>query len=108
MTSTTSPMVAFAVPRQGGALVPFAIQCGQEPAEREIYTPVDGYSWKLAKNCVLAAHNTYHGVLTHPTLSVRRCCWPRTATSRRRTLSRCCSGVTSKAPCRSTSSRSSC
>jgi arachidonate 15-lipoxygenase len=60
-----SPMVAFAVPREGGALRPFAIQCGQDPAGREIYTPVDGYSWKLAKNCVLAAHNTYHGVLTH-------------------------------------------
>ena len=60
-----SPMVAFAVPRRGGAIRPFAIQCGQDPAGREIYTPADGYSWKLAKNCVLAAHNTYHGVLTH-------------------------------------------
>jgi arachidonate 15-lipoxygenase len=60
-----APMVAFAVPRDGGAIRPFAIQCGQESAGREIYTPADGYSWKLAKNCVLAAHNTYHGVLTH-------------------------------------------
>jgi arachidonate 15-lipoxygenase len=60
-----SPMVAFAVPRAGGAIRPFAIQCGQHPAGREIYTPADGYSWKVAKNCVLAAHNTYHGVLTH-------------------------------------------
>jgi arachidonate 15-lipoxygenase len=60
-----SPMAAFAVPRNGGAIRPFAIQCGQDPAGREIYTPADGYSWKLAKNCVLAAHNTYHGVLTH-------------------------------------------
>lgn len=60
-----SPMAAFAAPRQGGAIRPFAIQCGQDPAGREIYTPRDGYSWKLAKNCVLAAHNTYHGVLTH-------------------------------------------
>ena len=60
-----APMVAFAVPRDGGALRPFAIQCGQDPAGREIYTPADGYSWKLARNCVLAAHNTYHEVLTH-------------------------------------------
>jgi arachidonate 15-lipoxygenase len=60
-----APMVAFAVPREGGALRPFAIQCGQDPAGREIYTPADGYSWKLARNCVLAAHNTYHEVLTH-------------------------------------------
>lgn len=60
-----SPMVAFAVPDEGGAIRPFAIQCGQDPAGREIYTPADGYSWRLAKNCVLAAHNTYHEVLTH-------------------------------------------
>jgi arachidonate 15-lipoxygenase len=60
-----SPMVAFAVPREGGAIRPFAIQCGQDPAGREIYTPPDGYSWKLAKSCVLVAHNTYHGELTH-------------------------------------------
>jgi len=60
-----SPMVALCVPRRGGPLRPFAIQCGQDPAGREVYTPVDGYSWKLAKNCVLSAHNTYHEVLTH-------------------------------------------
>jgi arachidonate 15-lipoxygenase len=60
-----SPMVAFAVPRNGGPIRAFAIQCGQHPAGREIYTPADGYSWKLAKNCVLVAHNTYHGEVTH-------------------------------------------
>jgi arachidonate 15-lipoxygenase len=60
-----APMAAFYVPRSGGPLKPFAIQCGQDPAGREIYTPADGYSWRLAKNCVLAAHNTYHEVLTH-------------------------------------------
>jgi hypothetical protein len=60
-----APMAAFAVPRNGGAIRSFAIQCGQDPVGREIYTPADGYSGKLAKNCVLAAHNTYHGVLTH-------------------------------------------
>ncbi len=60
-----SPMVAFAVPRSGGPVRAFAIQCGQDPTGREIYTPADGYSWKLAKNCVLVAHNTYHGEVTH-------------------------------------------
>jgi arachidonate 15-lipoxygenase len=60
-----APMVAFCVPRGGGPLLPFAIQCGQDPAGRDIYTPADGYSWRLARNCVLAAHNTYHEVLTH-------------------------------------------
>ena len=60
-----APMVAFAVARSGGPLRPFAIQCGQDPAGRQIYTPADGNSWRIAKNCVLAAHNTYHEVLTH-------------------------------------------
>jgi arachidonate 15-lipoxygenase len=60
-----APMVAFCMPRHGGPLLPFAIQCGQDPAGRDIYTPADGYSWRLAKNCVLAAHNTYQEVLTH-------------------------------------------
>ena len=64
-----SPMVAFAVPRSGGPVRAFAIQCGQDPAGREIYTPADGYSWKLAKNCVLVAHNTYHTVVTHLSLT---------------------------------------
>jgi arachidonate 15-lipoxygenase len=59
-----APMIAFGVGRDG-RLHPFAIQCGQEPAGREIYTPADGYSWKLAKNCVLVAHNTFHEVVTH-------------------------------------------
>jgi arachidonate 15-lipoxygenase len=59
-----APMIAFCVGRDGG-LHPFAIQCGQEPAGREIYTPADGYSWKIAKNCVLVAHNTFHEVVTH-------------------------------------------
>ncbi|MFC4944713.1 lipoxygenase family protein [Pseudonocardia sp. GCM10023141] len=60
-----APMAAFCVPRGGGPLRPFAIQCGQDPAGRDIYSPADGYSWRLARNCVLAAHNTYHEVLTH-------------------------------------------
>jgi arachidonate 15-lipoxygenase len=60
-----SPIAAFAAPRGGGALRPFAIQCGQDPASREIYTPTNGYSWKIAKNCVLAAYNTRHEVLAH-------------------------------------------
>jgi arachidonate 15-lipoxygenase len=58
-------MAAFAAPRGGGALRPFAIQCGQDPAGREIYTPNNGYSWKIAKNCVLASYNTRHEVLAH-------------------------------------------
>ena len=45
-------------PAQRGDDRPLAIQSGQHPAGREIYTPADGYSWGLAKNGVLVAHNT--------------------------------------------------
>ena len=58
-----SPMVAFLARPQG--ITPFAIQCGQDPAGRQIYTPTDGWSWKMARNCVLVAHNTYQEVVTH-------------------------------------------
>ena len=58
-----SPMVAFlARPHD---ITPFAIQCGQDPAGRQIYTPADRWSWKMAKNCVLVAHNTYYQIVTH-------------------------------------------
>lgn len=60
-----SPMIAFCVPARGGAPRAFAIQCGQDPAGRRIYTPADGYSWRLARNCVQAAHHTVHEALTH-------------------------------------------
>ena len=62
---TYAPLVAFAVAAGGGPLLPFAIQCGQSPQGRQIYTPVDGFSWRIARNCVLVAHNTHHEVLTH-------------------------------------------
>src|SRR5262245_11534796 len=58
-----SPMIAFIARPQG--IMPFAIQCGQDPAGRQIYTPADGWSWQMARNCLLVAHNTYHEVITH-------------------------------------------
>ncbi|MFD9858126.1 lipoxygenase family protein [Streptomyces alboflavus] len=60
-----SPMLALCVPVAGGAPLPFAIQCGQDPAGRRIYTPRDGYSWMLARNCLLVAHMTVYETLTH-------------------------------------------
>ncbi|MFK0202446.1 lipoxygenase family protein [Streptomyces lavendulae] len=62
-----SPMIAFCVTTDGSAALPFAIQCGQDPAGRQIYTPEDGYSWLLARNCVAVAHHTVHEALTHLT-----------------------------------------
>jgi len=58
-----SPMIAFLARPQG--ITPFAIQCGQDPKERQIYTPADDWSWKMARNCVLVAQNTYHELITH-------------------------------------------
>lgn len=60
-----APWAAFAVPTGGGRLYPFAIQCGPTPEGREIYTPRDGFTWKIARNCMLAAHNNHHEVVTH-------------------------------------------
>ncbi|MCX4755767.1 lipoxygenase family protein [Kitasatospora purpeofusca] len=60
-----SPMIAFCVAVTGGAPRAFAIQCGQDPAGRRIYTPADGYSWRLARNCVQATHHSVHEALTH-------------------------------------------
>ncbi len=63
-----APFAAFAVPRQESArtrLFPFAIQCGPTPEGRMIYQPSHGYSWKMARNCVLSAHNNHHEVVTH-------------------------------------------
>ena len=64
-----APFVALAVPRGGTRLLPFAIQCGPTPEGRQIYTPEDGYSWKIAKNCVLVAHNVHHELATHLALT---------------------------------------
>ena len=58
-----SPMVAFLTRPQG--ITPFAIQCGQDPAGRQIFTPNAGWSWKMARTCVLVAHNTYQEIVTH-------------------------------------------
>lgn len=60
-----APLGAFAVPRGGGRLYAFAIQCGPDAEGREIYTPADGYGWKIARNCLLAAHNTHQAAVSH-------------------------------------------
>ncbi|MFJ9690826.1 lipoxygenase family protein [Kitasatospora sp. NPDC101183] len=62
-----APMIALCVTADGRATLPFAIQCGQDPAGRRIYTPADGYSWLLARNTVQVAHHTVHEAVTHLT-----------------------------------------
>ncbi len=60
-----APYAAFAVPPGGNHMMPIAIQCGPKADGHQIYTPKDGYSWKMARACVLAAHNNHHEVVSH-------------------------------------------
>ncbi len=62
------PMALFAVPPQGDALVPVAIQCGQAPDSR-IFMPSDvadkRWDWEVAKFIVQVADGNYHELLVH-------------------------------------------
>lgn len=62
---TYAPTVAFALPRDGKHLMPIAIRPGVKEEGHEIYAPQDGYSWKMSKVAMLAAHNNHHEVVTH-------------------------------------------
>lgn len=64
-----APLVALAVPRGGGELTPFAIQTGQSPEGREIYSPKDGWSWRLARSHAQAAANARSGMVSHLALT---------------------------------------
>lgn len=56
---------AFAVPRGQKHLLPVAIQCGPSAEGNAIYSPADGNAWKMARVCLLAAHNNHHEVIAH-------------------------------------------
>ena len=60
-----APYVAFAVPPGGQYMLPIAIQCGAKAEGYQMYGPKDGYSWKMARACVLAAHNNHHEIVSH-------------------------------------------
>ncbi|MBC7533528.1 MAG: lipoxygenase [Oligoflexus sp.] len=60
-----APIVLFAREKAGKDLVPFAIQCGQDPAAFPIMTPVDNWSWQIAKGTAWVAHYCYQELLTH-------------------------------------------
>ncbi|WP_432769609.1 lipoxygenase family protein [Sphingopyxis sp.] len=63
------PMALFAVPPGGSALVPVAIQCGQDPADGPIFTPSPvadrSWGWEMAKFVVQVADGNYHELFTH-------------------------------------------
>ncbi|RZA27460.1 MAG: lipoxygenase [Proteobacteria bacterium] len=64
-----APIAAFALPRGGGPLLPFAIQTGQNPQGRTIYTPMDKWSWKIARSTVQAATNAHSAIISHLSLT---------------------------------------
>ncbi|WP_428630826.1 lipoxygenase family protein [Sphingopyxis sp.] len=63
------PMALFAVPPGGSALIPVAIQCGQEPADYPIFTPSpsaeEQWGWEMAKFVVQVADGNYHELFAH-------------------------------------------
>lgn len=64
-----APLAAFAIPRGGGTLAPFAIQTGPTPNGREIYTRRDAWSWRLARAHVQTAANAHSAIISHLSLT---------------------------------------
>jgi arachidonate 15-lipoxygenase len=61
-----APLALFAVDQTTKALTPIAIQCKQQPGvENPIFTPDDGYNWRIAKTIVEIADGNYHEAITH-------------------------------------------
>jgi arachidonate 15-lipoxygenase len=61
-----APLALFAVDRATKKLTPIAIQCKQKPGpENPIFTPDDGYNWRIAKTIVEIADGNYHEAITH-------------------------------------------
>lgn len=63
------PMALFAVPPGGDALLPVAIQCGQDAATFPIFTSTpkagDRWGWEIAKYIVQVADGNYHELFVH-------------------------------------------
>lgn len=61
-----APLALFAVSKTTKQLTPIAIQCKQQPgSENPIFTPDDGYNWRIAKTIVEIADGNYHEAITH-------------------------------------------
>jgi arachidonate 15-lipoxygenase len=63
------PIALFAIPPQGDALVPVAIQCGQDPTQYPVFTPApvagNRWGWEMAKSIVQVADGNWHELLAH-------------------------------------------
>jgi arachidonate 15-lipoxygenase len=61
-----APLALFATDRATRKLTPVAIQCKQRPGpDNPIFTPDDGYNWRIAKTIVEIADGNYHEAITH-------------------------------------------
>lgn len=61
-----APLALFAVNKATKKLTPIAVQCKQRPGpENPIFTPDDGYNWRIAKTIVEIADGNYHEAITH-------------------------------------------
>lgn len=61
-----APLALFAVDKGTRRLSPIAIQCRQQPGpDNPIFTPDDGYNWRIAKTIVEIADGNYHQTVTH-------------------------------------------
>jgi arachidonate 15-lipoxygenase len=61
-----APLALFAVGKTTRLLTPIAIQCRQQPGpDNPIFTPDDGYNWRIAKTIVEIADGNYHQAVTH-------------------------------------------
>lgn len=61
-----APLALFAVNAATRKLVPIAVQCKQKPGpDNPIFTPDDGYNWRIAKTIVEIADGNYHEAITH-------------------------------------------
>jgi arachidonate 15-lipoxygenase len=65
----SAPLALFAVPAGRSAsrpLVPVAIQCAQEPGpQNPVFTPRDGWGWRMAKTMVQVADGNVHQAVSH-------------------------------------------
>ncbi|HMT43428.1 MAG TPA: lipoxygenase family protein [Chakrabartia sp.] len=63
------PIALFAVPPQGDALVPVAIQCGQDSTQYPVFTPApiagNRWGWEMAKSIVQVADGNWHELIAH-------------------------------------------
>lgn len=61
-----APLALFAVDPVSRQLVPVAIQCSQTPGpEAPIFTPADGFNWRIAKTIVEIADANLHEAVAH-------------------------------------------